>query len=120
MTNERWRQVEALFHAALEREPNERSAFLARECAGDESMRLEVESLLASHDESEYGLDGTDLAADFLGKGQFQSAVGRAFGPYTVLRPLATGGMGAVFIAQDTKLGRQVALKLLPSDLARD
>jgi hypothetical protein len=97
-------RIEELFHAALHREPGERAAFLSAECAGDEVARREVESLLDFHDNDERSLDASDLAADLLEHDRAERAVGRTIGAYKILKPLAAGGMGAIFLAQDTKL----------------
>ena len=120
MKTERWQQIEQLFHAVLERGSGERAAFLARECAGDESLRREVESLLASHEQDGRSLDAADIAADLLGGDHIEGTVGRTIGPYKILKPLGRGGMGAVFLAEDAKLGRQIALKVLPAEFTRD
>ncbi|MCX6633934.1 MAG: protein kinase [Acidobacteria bacterium] len=103
MTPERYRQVQAILDAALELDAAERAALLDRECAGDAELRREAESLLA-HDEQ---------AAGFLEGGHM-------LGPFRVLHAIDHGGMGAVYLAQDTRLGRNVALKLLPRELAAD
>src|SRR5688572_32707323 len=70
MKPERWQQIEKLFHAALEHDPSERAAFLTRECGADKSLRREVESLLASHEQDRRSLDAADIAADLLGGDQ--------------------------------------------------
>jgi serine/threonine protein kinase len=120
MEPESWKRIEEVFHAALDREPSERAALLARQCVGDEGIRREVESLLAFHDQDKRSLDAADFAADLLEHDQVQSLVGRTIGSYSVLRLLATGGMGAVFLAQDLKLARPIALKLLLPEFTRD
>ena len=122
MTPERWQCIDELFQSALELAPNERRGFIEQVCAGDEALRLEVESLIASHERTGEFLDapayqgGTKSLADESEK----LAAGEILGQYKVLRYIRSGGMGDVYLAQHTKLGGKVALKLLPADFARD
>jgi len=68
MNPERWQQIDQLFHSALERDPGARAAFLAQACTGDEALRLEVESLIGSHEQSDSFIEApaADLAAELL------------------------------------------------------
>jgi len=122
MTSERWQHIDKLFHAALECAAEKRAEFLAEACRDDNDLRKEVESLLNSHDHDATFLDipAYELAADFLTDALGGLMAGQQIGPYKILAPLATGGMGEVYLAQDSRLGRKVALKLLPPDFARD
>ena len=122
MYPERWQKIDRLFHQTLEREPGERTVFLAQACADDESLRTEVEALIASHDRAETFIETppSDLAAELLAKGRTALDIGQAVGPYKIVSVLGTGGMGEVYLVQDTRLGRQVALKLLSAQFTID
>jgi eukaryotic-like serine/threonine-protein kinase len=121
MTPERFRQIEELFHAALSRAPGERAAFLSAACAGDEALRREVEALLDARTWT-----GDLFARPVLERGlaflaeQRPSLVGQEVGPYRILSQIGAGGMGEVYAALDTRLGRRVAFKSLLPSLAHD
>jgi Tol biopolymer transport system component len=117
----RWSEVERLYHAARAREASERGAFLAVACDGDPELHHEVESLLA-YDLTEAGaLDG-DVAAIAVAARREEAAamIGRRVGSYEVTALIGAGGMGEVYRARDTRLGRDVAIKLLPRAFAQD
>lgn len=118
MNPDRWRQVERVCQDALERAPEARADYLDRACAGDEDLRREVESLLAEQPGSGDFL--SDPAADlsWLAATPGPSLVGRTLGHYRVDTFLDAGGMGKVYRARDTKLGRDVAIKVPPAELA--
>lgn len=119
MLTDRWREIETLYNSACERKPEERGAYLESACGGDESLRLEVESLLAQE----------ELAANFLETRESTTPgnaveasvpAGEQIGPYLVLEFLQKGGMGEVHKARDMRLDRTVAIKFLPRALAAD
>lgn len=116
MDPERWRQIEDLFHSALECEPGRRAAFLDSACAGDLSLRKEVGSLLASYEkgsltESPAFVEGIKL----LEEKEARSLAGQNIGPYKVIRKIGEGGMGAVCLAAraDQAFQKEVAIKLI-------
>ena len=133
MERERWAQVEQIFHAALQVEESRRGELVRQSCAGDEDLRREVESLLAHHSESASFIE-TPAFAD-PGASPLRPRSSRSLNPtlnpksgladtvighYRVLGKIGCGGMGVVYEAEDLKLGRHVALKFLPEELADD
>src|SRR5438093_5793172 len=122
MTPERWQQVKQIFQSALERDAAERSAFLNQACADDAALRSEVESLISSHDQAGDSIEAMamEAATEMLADEQAGRIVGQQIGHYQVLSPIGRGGMGEVFLARDTSLGRKVALKLLRSEFTQN
>src|SRR5881227_1739885 len=118
MTPERWQQLKQIFQSALERNPAERSAFLSEACADDPALRSQVESLISSHDQAGDSIEAmaAEAATEMLDDDQAGSIVGKQIGHYQVLSRIGRGGMREVFLAQDTSLGRKVALKLLRAE----
>jgi eukaryotic-like serine/threonine-protein kinase len=117
--SDRWKDVEAILHAASERAPHERAAFVADVCASDTELRLEVESLLAHETESDQFLS-TPAAALIAEAEAPEPFIGREFGTYTIVDLLGSGGMGDVYRARDRQLDRDVAIKILPPLFAKD
>ena len=112
-TNDGWSEIERLYHAALEHEPSERLAFLNQACA-DRQIRREVESLL------EHAAEGDQLLEGEPQPGQHVLSAGARLGPYEIISSLGAGGMGEVYRARDARLGRDVAIKVLPDHMAKD
>jgi eukaryotic-like serine/threonine-protein kinase len=133
MTPERWRDVERLYHAALERDRDKRAAFLAEACGDDAALLGEVESLLVYRAKSSDFIetpapDAHPALAAIVERERGRlpvpstpgGFVGRAFGVYEVQALIATGGMGEVYRGVDTRLNRMVAIKTLPAHLSHD
>lgn len=115
---ENWSRVEALYHAARELDDDQRGAFLDVACASDTTLRREVESLLAQPVLDSFLRPGAWMAAMNADAQPTASLVGRRVGPYELTALLGEGGMGAVYRATDSTLKREVAVKVLPADVA--
>src|SRR5215813_528613 len=122
MNPDRWSQIGRLYHTALELEPATRVAFLEETCGDDYELRREVESLLHAHEQADGFIAGkvAGMVAEMAALQQATSFVGRSLGHYQTLSLIGAGGMGEVYLAEDTRLGRKVALKLLPAAFTQD
>ena len=118
MTPERWQQVEHLYHAALGQEAARRKAFLIDACQGDDELREEVESLLQVSQSGEDILQqpAWDGAGELVETESRKTELvhGTRLGPYEIIELIGVGGMGEVYRARDSRLNRDVAVKVLP------
>lgn len=104
-----WQQLKTLFQGALEQPPADRAAWLGRMASGDDELRREVERLLAAHEAAEGFLESPPAIDSPT-----------HIGPYIIEREIGRGGMGVVYLAQDSRLQRRVAVKMLPAPLTAD
>ncbi len=123
MASDQWQKVKDLFNAALEVAPDERLRFLDENCDGDdEAVRREVESLLANSEDAAVFLEQPAVGevAEAIAGNNEKLRVHQSISHYKILKLLGEGGMGEVYLAEDTKLERKVALKILPAAFAQD
>src|SRR2546421_11510602 len=121
MKPERWQQIKNLLQAALEHEPAERPAFLDEACQGDKLLRQQVNSFIVSHEQAGGFIEepAFEVMAESLENKQTE-LIGQTLGHYKILEQIGKGGMGEVYRARDTRLGRDIAIKVLPSAFSSD
>jgi serine/threonine protein kinase/tetratricopeptide (TPR) repeat protein len=122
MESELWQRITDLFDEAMTRGPKERIAFLEKACEGDTALRKQVERLIESHQQSGDFLESSAFAVapELLTDNRAGASVGKLIGHYRIESLIGVGGMGEVYVARDQRLGRKVALKLLPDSLTTD
>ena len=122
ITHDSWKRIKEIFHSAQELAPAERSDFLDKACGDDPSIREEVEALLTADAGNEDFLSAPayEFAASILAGEENEFSSGQKIGRYTILCPLGSGGMGQIYLADDTELPRKIALKLISPQFAND
>ena len=120
MNSERWQKVKGLFDVAVELAPKERKRFLDKSCGNDEELRLDVENLLDSYNDAESFMEqpaATEVASLIIEPKNIET--GKSFGHYQIIKQIGAGGMGEVYLAEDKKLDRRVAVKILNEKFAK-
>ena len=115
MSPEKWREISKIFHLALEKSADERSAFLDKTCADDSEFRREIENLLEANDDADSFIDSPKIGLATL-ENQPKLKDGEKVGSFEILKMLGAGGMGEVYLAKDLRLNRQVALKVFAAN----
>ena len=119
MSDQRWQRVEEICHDALARPTEDRAAFVRAACAGDDTLRVEVDSLLANQSRADALGSRLGIRDSGFGIGT-EELIGKQIGVYRIVSLLGAGGMGEVYRARDAKLQRDVAIKVLPAAFTLD
>jgi serine/threonine protein kinase len=118
---ERWQQIKEIFDAALDKDSSERTAFLDEVCGEDQGLRQEVETLLNSqNDDSFLEKPAYQVVPELFESDAGDTIIGTQLGPYAITQKIGKGGMGVVYLAQDTRLDRPVAIKMLAPKYTSD
>jgi Tol biopolymer transport system component len=120
MIAERWQRIQGIYESVISHPPASRSKILDEACSGDDELRREVESMLRAREEAGDFLSPDHLQLHIRELSEPDVAPGRTFGRYYIQSIIGAGGMGEVYLARDTELDRQVALKVLPAQFTRD
>ena len=120
MQESRWKEIESIYFDLLSLPPNERAAAMQERCSGDEHLRQEVASLLEAREQAQGFLSAVDVSEVSRESSQSRILSGEHLGPYELIASVGAGAMGEVYLARDSRLGRNVALKVLPSTFTRD
>src|SRR5437870_13895666 len=104
MNPEFWEKLEELFQAAVDVAPDDRAAFVAQTCGGDDELRRELESMIRHHDQADGFIDSPayEIAAESILDGNRENLIGKTLGPYAIVSELGKGGMGVVYLATDS------------------
>ena len=122
MDRQRWKEIEAIYQVAVDKAEDQRQAYLDQVCADDADLRSEVDALLAVRESQGAGLvvPALEQVAQSYRAVARGRLIGQRLGSYEVLSLLGKGGMGEVYLARDSRLDRQLAIKVLPADVAED